>query len=164
MIHESVKIGSNVIIDGVKYDEFNGVSLRDTDIEIGENTVILNNVEIRKGTKIGSNCYIDSGVKFSGQCSIGNNVTLRYNTIIARGCEIGDNVYFAPNCMTNNLDVGRESIGGAKVGNDCFFGTGTVLNHGIKIAKGTKTGVYTFVNKDIIEENITCVGQPARSL
>jgi UDP-N-acetylglucosamine acyltransferase len=164
MIHESVKFGQNVLIDGVPSDEYRGWTSNASDIEIGEGTVIMNNVEIRKGTVIGKDCYIDSGVKFSGQCKIGNNVTLRYNTIIARGCIIGDNVYFAPNCMTNNLDAGRESIGGATVGNGCFFGTGTVLNHGIFIAHDVKTGTMTFVNKSILESNTTWVGVPAKKI
>lgn len=164
MIHENVKFGENVLIDGVPYEKWKVLRSKQDIVEIGDGTVIMNNVEIRKGTKIGKNCYIDSGVKFSGQCSIGNNVTLRYNTIIARGCVIGDNVYFAPNCMTNNLDSGQESIGGAKVGNDCFFGTGTVLNHGISICNQTKTGTMTFVNKSILEPNSTWIGVPARKL
>lgn len=162
MIHPSVKFGVGVIIDGVPYEAFKGYRVRRSGIEIGEGTVIMNNVEIRSGTKIGRNCYIDSGVKFSGECSIGDEVTLRYNTIIARGCDIGDRVYFAPNCMTNNLDSGQNKIGGAKVANDCFFGTGTVLQHGIKIAEGTRTGAMSFIGKDIEEPNGIYVGIPAK--
>ncbi len=164
MIHSSVKFGHNVLIDGVPYEKWKGWKSNQDIIEIGEGTVIMSNVEIRKNTRIGKNCYIDSGVKFSGECSIGDRVTLRYNTIIARGCIIGNDVYFAPNCMTNNLDSGRESIGGATVGNNCFFGTGTVLNHGIFIAHDTKTGTMTFVNKTITESGKTWIGVPAKKL
>jgi UDP-N-acetylglucosamine acyltransferase len=64
--------------------------------------------------------------------------------------------------MTNNLDAGKVSIGGAKVGNGCFFGTGTVLQHGITIADNTKTGVMTFVNKDVTETGTVLVGCPAK--
>lgn len=164
MIHRSVKFGIGCIIDGIPAENYLGHKLNNTDIEIGEGTVIMNNVEIRKGTKIGARCYIDSGVKFSGHCVIGDNTTLRYNTIIARGCVIGNNVYFAPNCMTNNLDSGRESIGGATVSDGCFFGTGTVLQHGIFIAENTKTGVNTFVSKDIDKPNGIYVGTPAKCI
>ena len=117
-IGRAVFIGKNVIIeDGV---------------EIGDGTVIKNNVEIRLGTKIGSKCYIDSGVKTSGNCVIGDGVTLRYDVIIARGCFIGDGSYIAPRVMTNNLSHNEISVGGAKVGKNCFIGTNTVLNHGLK--------------------------------
>jgi UDP-3-O-[3-hydroxymyristoyl] glucosamine N-acyltransferase len=162
MIHPSVKFGVGVIIDGVPYEAFKGYRVRRSGIEIGEGTVIMNNVEIRSGTKIGRNCYIDSGVKFSGECSIGDDVTLRYNTIIARGCIIGNGVYFAPNCMTNNLDSGQNKIGGATVGNNCFFGTGTVLQHGIFIAHDTTTGAMSFVSKDIRDPEGVYLGIPAK--
>ena len=162
MIHHTVKFGIGCIIDGVKSEDYKGWKSNQGEIHIGEGTVIKSNVEIRKGTKIGRNCYIDSGVKFSGECSIGDDVTLRYNTIIARGCIIGNGVYFAPNCMTNNLDSGKNKIGGATVGNDCFFGTGTVLQHGIFIAHDTKTGAMSFVSKDIHEPNGIYVGVPAK--
>jgi len=148
MVHPKVKIGEFCLIAD--------------DAVIGEGTVIKSYVEIRSGTVIGKDCYIDSGVKISGQCTIGDRVTLRYNTIIARGCNIGDDNYLAPNCMTNNLDSGRESIGGATTGNGCFFGTATVLQHGITIADGTVTGVQSFINKDITEPNGVYVGCPAK--
>lgn len=162
MIHKSVTFGIGCIIDGRKAEDYRGWISNQGEIHIGEGTVIMSNVEIRKGTKIGKDCYIDSGVKFSGECTIGDNVILRYNTIIARGCIIGDRVYFAPNCMTNNLDSGQNKIGGATVGNDCFFGTATVLQHGIFITHDTKTGVNTFVSKDIHEPNGVYVGTPAK--
>lgn len=149
MIHSSVKIGQYCVID--------------EDVEIGEGTVIKSFVEIRKGTKIGSNCYVDSGVKISGDCKIGNNVTLRYDVIIARGCDIGDRSYLAPRVMTNNLDAGGKSIGGAKVGSDCFIGTHTVLNHGIEICPATTIGSMSFVHKSITESN-TYVGIPAKKI
>ncbi len=164
MIHESVKIGHGCIIDGVPYKEFEGVRDRNMTVDIGEGTVIMNNVEIRANTKIGKNCYIDSGVKFSGECVIGDRTTLRYNTIIARGCIIGNDVYFAPNCMTNNLKLDGESIGGATVANGCKFGTGTVLQHGIFVAHDTTTGSMTFVGKDIHDPNGTYVGIPAKRI
>jgi UDP-N-acetylglucosamine acyltransferase len=150
MIHPTVKIGQYCIIAD--------------DVVIGEGTVIMNNVEIRSSTIIGKNCYIDSGVKFSGHCIIGDEVTLRYNTIIARGCQIGDRSYFAPQCMTNNLDSEQSKIGGAKVGSDCFFGTQTVLQHGITIADRTTVGSCSFVTKDIIEPNGKYIGVPAKRL
>jgi UDP-2-acetamido-3-amino-2,3-dideoxy-glucuronate N-acetyltransferase len=150
MVHPSVKIGQFCIIA--------------PDAVIGEGTVIQSYVEIRSGTIIGKDCYIDSGVKISGQCTIGDRVTLRYNSIIARGCNIGADNYFAPNCMTNNLDTPKASIGGATTGKGCFFGTATVLQHGITIADGTVTGVQSFVNKSITDPNGVYVGCPAKKV
>jgi len=132
----------------------------DENVEIGEGTVIKNFVELRPNTKIGKNCYIDSRVSTSGECVIGDNVTLRYDTIIARGCNIGDNSYLAPRVMTNNLDSGKNSIGGAHVGKNCFIGTNAVLQHGIHIGDKSVIGSMSFVTKDIPEGEIW-FGSPA---
>ena len=67
----------------------------------------------RPGTLVGHDCVIDSRVSSSGEAVIGNHVTLRYDTIVARGCRIGDHTYLSPRVMTNNLDSGGVSIGGA---------------------------------------------------
>ena len=152
-IHEGAKIGKNV--------EIGEFCVIEDGVEIGDNTVLRNYVELRKNTKIGSDCYIDSRVSTSGDCKIGNNVTLRYDSIIARGVEIGDNTYVCPRVMTNNLDSGKEQIGGAKIGANCFIGTNTVFQHGITITGGVTTGSMSFVNKDITDPGIY-FGNPAK--
>jgi UDP-N-acetylglucosamine acyltransferase len=151
-IHPDANISRNVQIG-----EFCFI---DKDVEIGEGTVVKNFVELRPNTKIGKNCYIDSRVSTSGECEIGDNVTLRYDTIIARGCKIGDNTYMAPRVMTNNLDSGKNSIGGAHIGKNCFVGTNAVLQHGITINDGVIIGSMSFVTKNI-PENEVWFGSPA---
>lgn len=151
-IHPDANISRNVQIG-----EFCFI---DKNVEIGEGTVVKNFVELRPNTKIGKNCYIDSRVSTSGECEIGDNVTLRYDTIIARGCKVGDNTYMAPRVMTNNLDSGKNSIGGAHIGKNCFIGTNAVLQHGITINDGAVIGSMSFVTKDI-PENEVWFGSPA---
>lgn len=155
IIDDGVVIGDNVTIG-------DHVSIR-PDVTIGSNTQIMNHVEIRSSTRIGSNCYIDSGVAFSGQSVIGDNVTLRYKVIIARGVRIGSNTYICPQVMTNNLDTNRHSIGGAHIGENCFIGTASVLNHGITIEDNVKIGSLSFVNKNC-EKGKTYVGTPIREI
>jgi UDP-N-acetylglucosamine acyltransferase len=65
-------------------------------VVIGNNTIVMNYVELRKGTIIGENSYIDSRVSSSGDCIVGNNVTIRYDSIIARGVNVKDNTYISP--------------------------------------------------------------------
>jgi len=153
MISNKSSIGKNVEIG-------NYVVIEDG-VEIGDNTVIKNYVELRKNTKIGKDCYIDSRVSTSGNCTIGDGVTLRYATIIARGCEIGDGSYLCPRVMTNNLDIGKTQIGGAKVGKNCFIGTNSVLQHGIEIGDNVVTGSLALVTKDIPSNEIW-FGMPAK--
>ncbi|QBY03135.1 hypothetical protein E2K93_01565 [Thalassotalea sp. HSM 43] len=153
VISEKAKIGKNVTIGHWCVIEDN--------VTIGDNTVIKNFVELRAGTVIGENCVIDSRVSCSGDCIIGSGVTIRYDSIIARGCQVGDNTYICPRVMTNNLDTGKEAIGGAHFGANCFIGTNTVLHHGILIGDNAVTGAMSFVNKDIPENEIW-FGNPAK--
>lgn len=158
-IPNSVKLGTNITIEeGVIIGEYNLIG---DNVFIGKNTELKNFIELRDNTHIGNNCYIDSRVSTSGNCKIRNNVTLRYDSIIARGCDIGDNTYICPRVMTNNLDTGKNQIGGAKIGKNCFIGTNSVLHHGIVIGNDSITGAMSFVTKNIPDKEIW-IGSPAR--
>lgn len=152
-ISSKASIGKNV-----QLGRFNII---EDDVVIGDNTIIKSYVELRKGTIIGRDCYIDSRVASSGDCIIGDNVTLRYDSIIARGCRIDDNVYVCPRVMTNNLDTGGESIGGAHIKKNCFIGTNAVLHHGLTIGENSIIGSLAFVNKDVPANEIW-LGSPAK--
>jgi len=153
MISSKAKIGKNV--------EIGSYVVLEAGVEIGDNTIIKNFVELRENTIIGKNCYIDSRVSTSGDCVVGNNVTLRYDSIIARGCKVGNNTYICPRVMTNNLDTGGIQIGGAHIGKNCFIGTNTVFQHGVKIGDNVVTGAMSFVNKNIPDNEIW-LGSPAK--
>lgn len=151
-IHPSVEVGPFCYIRATE----------DKPVTIGEGTRVMSFVEIRPGTSIGKGCYLDSRVSISGNAWVGDGVTLRYGVILARGCKVGDRSYLCPRVMTNNLDTGQNSIGGAHIGEDCFIGTHAVLQHGITIESGTIVGAMSFVNKDC--EKGTYIGSPARKL
>ncbi|NAW33255.1 DapH/DapD/GlmU-related protein [Halomonas alimentaria] len=153
IVEEGAEIGDNVTIGNYCVIKSGAV--------IGAGTLMMDFVEIRKGTIIGPDCYVDSRVSTSGDCKVGRNVSLRYGTIIARGCDIGDDCYLSPRVMTNNLDQGKQSIGGAKIGNGCFIGTQAVLQHGITLADETIVGAMAFVTKSF-SEKVTLVGVPAK--
>jgi UDP-2-acetamido-3-amino-2,3-dideoxy-glucuronate N-acetyltransferase len=88
-------------------------------------------------------------------------VTLRYETILARGVQVGDGCYLCPRVMTNNLNTEMDSVGGAKIGKNCFIGTHAVLQYGIELGDNVVVGSMAFVNKNI-EANQTVVGIPAK--
>lgn len=156
---KNVKIGENCkIAEDVILGEY--IFIGDN-VEIGAGTVIKNFVELRDNTIIGENCFIDSRVSTSGNCNIGNDVTLRYDVIIARGCTVGNSSYICPRVMTNNLDSDKNSIGGPKIGESCFIGTNSVLQHGITIGDNVITGSMALVTKDIPSNEIW-YGSPAK--
>lgn len=150
MSHQDHKIGKYCVIAD--------------DVKIGKGTVIGDFVEIRSGVTIGEDCYIDSRVTFTGNAVVGNNVSIRNACIIARGVEIGDRSFLCPQVMFNNLDFHGKTIGGAKIGSDCFIGTNATINHGISIPDRTIVGAKAFVAKSIDEPGGTWVGIPAKRL
>lgn len=164
-VHPSVEMGSfntisagAVITAGVVLGNF---CVIEEEVVVGEGTRIRSFVELRKGTRVGRNCYIDSGVKSSGLNIIGDRVVLRYDCIVARGCNIADDCYICPQVMTNNLDHKKNEVGGAHVGSGCFIGTQTVLAAGINIAAGSVVGACSMVTKTIGESGVY-MGVPAR--
>lgn len=135
-----VKIGAFCVITG--------------SVTIGEGTEIKPYTEIRDGVVIGKHCYIDSRVTLTGDAIIGDKVTIRNGCIIARGVEIGENTFIAPQVMFNNLDSGKNKIGGAKIGAKCFIGTNTTLQHGISVCDNAVIGSKSFIHKDIKQEGV----------
>ncbi len=132
-------------------------------VRIGRGTVLRRNVELRRGTRIGRDCYIDSQVISSGDVTVGDRVTLRYGVILARGCTIGDDAYLAPRVMFNNLDHTRRAIGGATIGPNCFVGTHAVIGAGLTVVSGTTIGACSLLTRDIQQPGIY-VGVPARRI
>ncbi len=172
-ISEDAKIGKNVKIGHFCVIEAGVVIEDDVVIEhhcvfnkgvvIKKGTLVKSYVELRENTIIGEKCYVDSRVASSGQCEVENNVVLRYGTILARGVRVGEGSYLCPRVMTNNLDDSQKSVGGAKIGKNCFIGTHSVLQYGINIGDNVTVGSMAFVNKDC-EPNLTLVGIPAKRL
>ncbi len=153
IVEEGVTLG-----DGVKIGNY---CIIKSGVIIGDSTIIMDFVEIRGGTTIGNECYIDSRVSTSGDCKIGNKVNLRYGAIIAKGCIIEDDCYLSPRVMTNNLDQGMNSIGGAHIKRGCFIGTQAVLQHGIELGENSVVGAMAFVTKSF-DKDSTLIGVPAK--
>ena len=65
--------------------------------------------------------------------------------------------------MTNNLDDEKNSVGGAKIGKNCFIGTHSVIQYGIEIGDNVIVGSMAFVNKSC-DSNLTLIGIPAKPL
>jgi len=155
VIHHSFKHGKNL-----KLGSFNVI---EEDVIVGDNVDIQNYVLLKKGTRIGNDCYVDSYFRSSGDNFIGNNVTLRFGSTIARKVMVEDNVFISPNVMTvYSLPDGQKSSG-TFIGENAFIGTAVVLAPNISIRPGSIIGANSFVNKSILEKGIY-VGNPAKML
>ncbi|MEQ9423975.1 MAG: acyl-ACP--UDP-N-acetylglucosamine O-acyltransferase [Cyclobacteriaceae bacterium] len=100
VVNEGAIIGKNVsihpgaVISGVPQDlKFNG---EQTITEIGDNTVIRENVTISRGTSdklktaIGANCLLMAYVHIAHDCTIGNHCILANSVQVAGHVDVGD--------------------------------------------------------------------------
>lgn len=104
---------------------------------------------------------------------IGSSVYIgRYTVIAAKNSiEIGDYTIIAPRCYfvdhehgfsNSDIILNQSSIlKSIKIGQDCYFGTGTVVTGGVTIGDGAVIGANAVVTKDIPANQIWA-GNPAR--
>lgn len=95
--------------------------------EIGENTIILNNVSIGAYAKVG------------------NNVCIYPNATISHHTVIGDNVW-----ITSGTTIGGNSI----VGENCFLGINSTIGHNIKIGNNNFVGAGAIITKDTENDSV----------
>lgn len=59
---------------------------------VHKSSIVDDNVEIGKGTKIWHFCHIQSGARIGEKCSFGQNVNVSNNVKIGNGCKVQNNV------------------------------------------------------------------------
>lgn len=104
---------------------------------------------------VGKGGIICPGVVVTTNVKIGDYVILNLNSTVGHDAILGDYCTVNPGCsVSGNTEMG-----------DCVtLGTGTVTREKSKIARGVTTGANSTVIKDILEENVTVIGTPAKKL
>jgi len=159
IIHPSVRCGNNFEIGYFNFIEEN--------VSMGEDNIIKNYVEIRKGTRIGNRNKIDSRVSFSGgdHCIVGDDCILRFGSIIARNVKLENKVFLAPHVkfiyIPFSTRPGIPKVTTVEKG--VRIGMGSVIGDGVRIIQGTTIGALSFVRKSIDKPGIY-VGNPLRRL
>lgn len=105
------------------------------DVKIGTGSVIMAGVVINPGTVIGKNCIINT-------CS-----SLDHDNLLE------DYVHISP---------GAHLAGTVSIKEGTWICTGAIVKNNITIGKNNIIGAGCVVIKDIIEENTTYIGVPAR--
>lgn len=109
--------------------------------------IIGDNVEIGVGCVIDRGSWRDSVIGEGSK--LDNNIHTGHNSIIGKNCLI---------C------VGTTLGGSCTLGDSVQIGMNVIINPHIKIANNVTIGSGSIVTKDIIEENTTWVGSPARKI
>lgn len=79
-------------------------SIVDDDVEIGKGTKIWHFSHIQSGARIGKNCSFGQNVNVSNNVKVGNDCKVQNNVSLYEGVELEDYVFCGPSCVfTNDL-------------------------------------------------------------
>ena len=170
---EECLIGDNVIIDsGVKIYKGtvigNNVRIQSSSV-IGADGVMwtwdrdaskipcvqTGKVIIEENVFIGSNITIVRGAFENKPTVIGKDTMMAHGTMIGHGALIGTGNHFA-----NSVSI----TGSVVTGENCFFGSGSIVRPHITIPKDTIVGAGAVVVKDFLLEGLVLIGNPAREI
>ena len=117
-------------------------SIIDENVEIGKDTKIWHWCHISKNVKIGKNCIFGQNTFIGSNVTIGDNCKIQNNVSIYKGVTIGDNVFIGPSVVfTNDLypDARRwteENIVSTQVMNGVSIGANSTIICGIVLYEG----------------------------
>lgn len=118
------------------------------------NRKIVNDLFVRGGVKLGSNCRINCNILTSESylIELGNNVT------------ISDHVSFVThdNSISKIVPGKSDVYGRIKVGNNCFIGAHSILMYGITLADDIIVASGSVVTKSFSESRVIIGGNPAK--
>lgn len=142
--------------------------------KIGKGTEIWNDVKVRDGAIIGSDCMIHKGVYIDERVDIGNNVKIQVNASIFKGATIEDGVFIGPHvCFTNdknpraiNPDGSNKNSSDWRISKTLVkfgasIGANATILPGITIGKWALVGAGAVVTHDVLDFGIV-VGSPAK--
>jgi acetyltransferase-like isoleucine patch superfamily enzyme len=135
-------------------------------VEIGEGTMLGNNVSVREECKIGDDCIIAGDVSINYHTVIGNRVKIMDNTHITGNMIIEDDVFVsALVCTTNDNSIGRkgwhDKIIGPTIKRFATIGGGANLLPSITIGENAIVGASSVVTKDVPDRTVV-MGIPAK--
>ncbi len=151
----------------------------DSDVRLGQDTVILPHTVIEEGSVIGAGCTIGpfarirGGSKIGDKAVIGNFVEI-VRSKVGRGTQIKHLSYIGDAEIGENVNVGAGTITANYDGKNkhktvirdrASIGSGTVLVAPVTVGRGAKTGAGAVVTKDTrMKDGSVYVGIPAKEL
>ncbi len=151
----------------------------DSDVEIGQDTVLLPHTVIEEGTRIGERCTIGPFARIRGASRIGSESVIGNFVEIMRSkvgrhtqikhlsylgdAEVGDHVNVGAGTITANFDGKNKHK--TVIRDRASTGSGTVLVAPVVMGRGSRTGAGAVVTKGTrVKDGAVFVGVPAKEL
>ena len=151
----------------------------DSNVQLGQDTVILPHTVIEEGSVIGERCVIGPFARIRGASRIEDKAVIGNFVEIVRShvgrqtqikhlsyigdAEIAENVNIGAGTITANFD-GKDKHK-TVIGNKAQIGSGTIFVAPVTVGQGAKTGAGAVVTKGTkIPDGGIYVGVPAKSL
>jgi UDP-2-acetamido-3-amino-2,3-dideoxy-glucuronate N-acetyltransferase len=144
------------------------------DAEVGPGTRVWQQVQVREGAVIGSECILGKGVYVDLNVRIGDRCKLQNGVSVFHGFGLEDGVFLGPGVMllndknprAINLDGSLKSdsdwtVSTGAVRHGASIGGGSVVLPGINIGRFALIGAGSVVTRDVLDHGIA-FGNPAR--
>ncbi len=141
---------------------------------IGAETSIWHQAQVREGAVLGQNCIIGKGVYIDFDVVIGNNVKIQNYVSVFHGVTLEDGVFVGPHvCFTNDLlPRAINADGTLKAGDDwdlsktlirygAGLGANSTIRCGVTVGKWAIVGAGSVVTRDVPDYGLVW-GNPAR--
>lgn len=141
---------------------------------VGDGTQIWNEVQVRDGARIGSQCTLGKGVYIDVDVVIGDRVKLENRVSVFKGARISSGAFVGPHtCLLNDKRPraitpagalkGPEDwvVSGVTVDEGASIGGGCTVLPGVSIGRYALVGAGSVVTRDVPAHGLA-VGNPAR--
>jgi UDP-2-acetamido-3-amino-2,3-dideoxy-glucuronate N-acetyltransferase len=144
-------------------------SIIDEDCEIGKGTKIWHFSHIMTGCKLGEKCNIGQNVVISPGVILGNNVKVQNNVSIYTGVTCADDVFLGPSMVFTNVINPRSSINRRDQYTKTHVGRGASIGANATIVCGHEIGQYSFIGAGAVVTKAVpafalVVGNPAKQI
>lgn len=134
--------------------------------EIGANTKIWINVQIREDARIGAGCILSKDVYIDRAVTIGDGCKIQNSVSIYNGVHIADDVFVGPNVSFTNDKVPRAfnadwSVTTTTVETGASIGANATIVCGVTIGEYAMVAAGSVVTRDVDPYTLV-VGTPAR--
>ena len=132
-------------------------------VSIGRSLKTGHNVLIREETHIGDDVLVGTNTVVDGHCRIGNRVAMQTNVYLTAHTVVEDGVFLGPCSVTTNdkhMEYGAK-LAGPRIKTGARIGANSTILPGITIGEYAVIGSGAVVTKDVPDREVV-VGNPAR--